>query len=148
MKALSIQQPWAWLIVNADRYPDPKRIENRTWSTKFRGDVLIHAGKTFDLQGYLSVIRERPDLRDIIGDGRALERGGIVGQVTIVGCVQESESPWFVGDYGFVMERPIALPFTPVRGMLGFFTVAPVPPAILEAQLAWMATQQSCRDAE
>ncbi len=37
---LSIRQPWAWLIVNG--YKD---IENRTWSTRFRGKVLIHAGK-------------------------------------------------------------------------------------------------------
>jgi hypothetical protein len=123
MKALSIQQPWAWLIVNADKYPDPKRVENRNWSTRFRGEVLIHAGKKFDLSGYLSVIRERPDLKDIIGAGQLLERGGIVGQVTIVDCVTRSESPWFVGEHGFVMERPISLPFTAVRGMLGFFEV-------------------------
>ncbi|WP_245839042.1 ASCH domain-containing protein [Yersinia kristensenii] len=38
MKALSIRQPWAWLIVNG--YKD---IENRTWNTKCRGPVLIHA---------------------------------------------------------------------------------------------------------
>jgi hypothetical protein len=40
MKALSIRQPWAWLIVNG--YKD---IENRSWATKFRGPVLIHAAK-------------------------------------------------------------------------------------------------------
>ncbi|WP_206002040.1 ASCH domain-containing protein [Paraburkholderia aromaticivorans] len=39
MKALSIRQPWAWLIVKGH-----KDIENRTWSTRFRGRVLIHAG--------------------------------------------------------------------------------------------------------
>ena len=37
---LSIRQPWAWLIVNG--YKD---IENRTWSTRFRGKVLIHGMK-------------------------------------------------------------------------------------------------------
>ena len=40
MKALSIRQPWAWLIVNG--YKD---IENRTWSTDFRGRVYVHAGR-------------------------------------------------------------------------------------------------------
>jgi len=40
MKAISIRQPWAWLIVNG--YKD---IENRSWPTKFRGRVLIHASK-------------------------------------------------------------------------------------------------------
>ena len=39
MKALSIKQPWAWLIVNGF-----KDIENRTWRTKIRGEFLIHAG--------------------------------------------------------------------------------------------------------
>jgi len=38
MKALSVRQPWAWLIVNA--YKD---IENRDWATKLRGRIWIHA---------------------------------------------------------------------------------------------------------
>ena len=37
MKAISIRQPWAWLIVHG--YQD---VENRTWSTKHRGPILIH----------------------------------------------------------------------------------------------------------
>lgn len=47
MKALSIRQPWAWLIVNGY-----KSIENRTWNTRIRGTILIHAGKGFDKEGY------------------------------------------------------------------------------------------------
>lgn len=42
MKAISINQPWAWCIVNGY-----KPIENRDWATQFRGTVLIHAGKKF-----------------------------------------------------------------------------------------------------
>src|SRR5690606_6676859 len=80
MKALSIRQPWAWLIVNADRYPDPKLIENRTWSTKIRGQILIHAGQTFDQDGYNYVLASRPDLVGILPAPADLERGGIVGQ--------------------------------------------------------------------
>jgi hypothetical protein len=41
MKALSIHQPWAWAILHAG-----KTVENRTWSTKYRGPLLIHASKT------------------------------------------------------------------------------------------------------
>lgn len=41
MKCLSVQQPWAWAIING-----PKRIENRTWFTWHRGRLLIHAGKS------------------------------------------------------------------------------------------------------
>ena len=41
MKTLSVKQPWASLICSGI-----KDIENRTWKTKFRGRVLIHAGAT------------------------------------------------------------------------------------------------------
>lgn len=43
MKVLTIKQPWATLI--AKGY---KEYEFRTWKTKFRGDILIHAGKGID----------------------------------------------------------------------------------------------------
>ncbi len=39
MKALSVRQPWGWLIVNG--YKD---IENRDWNTKLRGRIWIHTG--------------------------------------------------------------------------------------------------------
>jgi activating signal cointegrator 1 len=42
MKALSLSQPWAtFLAIGA------KRIETRSWSTKFRGRFAIHAAKGF-----------------------------------------------------------------------------------------------------
>lgn len=40
MKALSIKQPWAWMIAKGH-----KTIETRTWATKYRGDLLIAASK-------------------------------------------------------------------------------------------------------
>ena len=43
MKAITIKQPWATLIAEG-----LKEYEFRTWSTKYRGDILIHAGKTID----------------------------------------------------------------------------------------------------
>lgn len=43
MKAITIKQPWATLI--AKGY---KEYEFRTWKTKYRGDILIHAGKGID----------------------------------------------------------------------------------------------------
>lgn len=43
MKAITIKQPWATLI--AEGY---KEYEFRTWKTKYRGDILIHAGKGTD----------------------------------------------------------------------------------------------------
>lgn len=40
MKALTLTQPWATLV--ALRY---KRIETRSWSTRYRGPLAIHAAK-------------------------------------------------------------------------------------------------------
>ena len=41
MKALTICQPYAHLIVIGD-----KIIENRKWATSYRGPLAIHAGKS------------------------------------------------------------------------------------------------------
>lgn len=83
MRAISIRQPWAWLLVHADEYPDPKRVENRTWATNVRGTVLIHLGRRFDRRGYDQIIAMRPasygsacrrEFRN--GQGRGLGRSG------------------------------------------------------------------------
>lgn len=41
MKALTVCQPYASLIARGK-----KRVENRTWSTSYRGHLYIHAGKS------------------------------------------------------------------------------------------------------
>lgn len=43
MKVITIKQPWASLIAEG-----LKEYEFRTWNTKYRGDILIHAGKSID----------------------------------------------------------------------------------------------------
>jgi predicted transcriptional regulator len=43
MKAISIRQPWAQLVVEG-----VKDIENRNWFTMHRGRLYIHASKTFE----------------------------------------------------------------------------------------------------
>lgn len=53
-----------------------------------------------------------------------LQRGGIVGRAEIVDCVESSDSPWFVGPFGFVLRNIEPLPFRPYKGALGFFEVA------------------------
>lgn len=120
MLALSIRQPWAWLILHGG-----KDIENRDWPTKFRGRVLVHASK--------GMTRDEFDSAAIFAFGRIgtaklptmdmFQRGGIVGSVEIVDCVHRSDSHWFVGRYGFVLRDPRPLPFVPYRGQLGFFDV-------------------------
>jgi hypothetical protein len=124
MIALSIRQPWAWLILNGG-----KDIENRDWPTKYRGRILVHAAKgmSSDEWGHAwdfaqgSGAGPKALERDLTF--HTIERGGIVGSVEIVDCVTDSDSRWFVGKYGFVLRDPQPLPFTPWRGQLGFFDV-------------------------
>jgi hypothetical protein len=53
-----------------------------------------------------------------------LERGAIIGTVEIVGCIQDSDSPWLMGKYGFVLKRPKRLPEPiPCKGALSFWNV-------------------------
>jgi len=121
MKALSIRQPWAWLIVHAG-----KNIENRMWRTTFRGRVLIHASKgmtraEYDaacwFMGEQGIDHTKLPLFD------QLPRGGIIGEAEIVDCVRKSNSPWFQGPFGFVLHNVKPLPFRPCKGSLGFFNV-------------------------
>lgn len=123
MRALSVRQPWAWLIVQG--YKD---IENRDWETQFRGRALVHAGLTMPLSYYEEVadwVQQAAGI--VLPEPEALERGGIVGAVTIAGCVRRSESPWFNGDgergFGFQLRDAMPLPFKPWKGRLGFFDV-------------------------
>lgn len=121
MKALSIRQPWAWLIMNAG-----KDIENRTWPTSVRGRVLVHAAKGMTRDEWASAIAFARNagatarLTCAVGFEQ-VERGGFVGTVEIVDCVSSSSSPWFCGPFGFVLRNPQPLPFTPYRGALQFF---------------------------
>lgn len=123
MKALSILQPYAWLIVNGH-----KDIENRTWYTPVRGPVLIHAGKRYGPVLHKEYVEDME-----MGFGIALPSfeemmamtGGIVGQAKIIDCVKSYKSKWKNdGTWGFVLTDAKPLPFRPLRGQLGFFDVA------------------------
>ncbi|MCM5556301.1 ASCH domain-containing protein [Pleomorphomonas sp. JP5] len=135
LPALSIRQPWPWVMINAG-----KDIENRNWWTKFRGRFFIHAsakrswadyGACMDLLDRIAPLNEVSHL----GMASLLSRkasalrsddaqlGGIVGIAEIVDCVEQSDSPWFFGRYGFVLRNACPLPFHPCKGRLGFFKV-------------------------
>lgn len=118
MRALSIRQPWAWLVVNG--YKD---IENRTWVTRFRGRVYVHAGQLAMPPGSFPAQEEY--IRQAgIGIPDDLPRGAIVGEVALVDCVSFAASPWFCGPYGWIVADPrrYEIPI-PCRGRLGFFRV-------------------------
>lgn len=117
MKALSIQQPWAWAILNG------KDIENRTWPTRFTGKFFIHTGKKFDHDGYRWLLEHRDLLITEIPHRDEFQVGGIVGASNIVDCVDWHSSPFFFGPWGFVLADSQPVSFVPCRGQLYFFEI-------------------------
>lgn len=122
VSALSIRQPWAWLIVHGH-----KDLENRTWPTTFRGELLVHASKTMSRRYYEQTCEDLFRM-GILPDGtpafEALDLGGFVGTTRIVDCQLEHPSAWKQeGSYGFVLRDSQPMPFVPYVGRLGFFNV-------------------------
>jgi hypothetical protein len=124
MKTLSIRQPWAWLILHGG-----KDVENRTWASRVRGRVLIHASGTMtraeydDAAAFVAGITHLLPAPVTLPEFAALPLGGIVGSVEILRCVAQSESPWFGGPLAFVLAKPESREFFPCKGRLGFFEV-------------------------
>ena len=118
MKIISIRQPWAWLIVNGY-----KNIENRTWETKVRGQVFVHAGKYIPYEEDCFEIEKQYGIK-LPED---FDVGGIVGSTTIVDCVSAHPSKWFTGPVGFVLTGSRPCRFHPCTGRLGFFTLRDLP---------------------
>lgn len=77
MKALTIKQPWASLIVNG-----LKEYEFRSWKTNYRGKIYIHAGLSTD-KSYLKYF-EKCNLEYL--------NGAIIGEAEIVDCILVDEN--------------------------------------------------------
>lgn len=108
MKALTIKQPWASLIMAGI-----KDVENRTWPTTYRGPLLIHAGLGVDEWG----LDKHGHLIDHV------PAGVILGRVTVADCVWSYRSRWAVPDhYQWVLAdpRPLKRPIR-VTGKLGLW---------------------------
>jgi len=135
MKALSIKQPWAWLICAG--YKD---YENRDWSLPksfyLPQRIYIHAGKRVDDKGavWLWDNKERLGIQGIIKEWTDIcnfwKGSFLIGSVDIVGQIIENDlrwfgnPKWFTGEYGFLLANP-TLFNTPIpyKGRLGFFEV-------------------------
>jgi hypothetical protein len=115
MKALSVRQPWAWLLVAGI-----KPIENRTWFINYRGPLLIHAGQAPDNTISIAEIEQTYDVEI---DRHALRIGGVVGRVELVDIVTRHESRFFHGPYGWIFTKPLILPFMRCSGRQGTFDV-------------------------
>jgi len=123
MKALSIKQPWAELILRGR-----KTIELRSWNTRYRGYFLIHASKKVDMDaiGLLSIPLEK------------LLRGYILGYARLSNVIVYTSEEEFMKDkkrhlsiqekvnyplYGFVLEDVHMIKPIKYNGRLGFFDV-------------------------
>lgn len=120
MKALSLRPPWAWAVMNAG-----KRIENRSWKTRHRGGLLIHASSKCTSEDWDSAACLVSRVAGMsLPHKRDLPQGVIVGVATLGDVVTASESPWFTGPYGFELydvedfASPVEHP-----GSLGLFEV-------------------------
>jgi hypothetical protein len=112
LPALSVRQPWAWAILEAG-----KDIENRSWSTDYRGPLLIHAGQQEAPDGF-----EQLEALGLVPPAE-LQTGGIVGRVELVDVVRDHESPWAIEDHWhWVLRDPLPLPFRAAPGRLGLFS--------------------------
>lgn len=120
LKAISVKQPWAWALFHG------KDVENRLWATHFTGQLLIHASKNFDWQGYDWLIKNSFH-KFVIGEIPHPDNyifGVIVGSVTMTDCVISHPSPFFFGPYGHVYKDPIVFKNPiPFKGALKFFDV-------------------------
>lgn len=72
MKALTIKEPWASLIINGY-----KKYEFRSWKTNYRGKLLIHAGLTLD-----KVVSNKFNDYNL-----EYGKGEIIGEATLVDCI-------------------------------------------------------------
>lgn len=129
LPALSIRQPWAWLVAGG-----VKDYENRAWSAanpgrKFRGRFLIHAAQGCTRDEYDSAaFTARASFRH--GHGAEIEipplmvmpRGCVIGAATVTGWCDEApyDNPWAFTS-GLIIEG--AEMFAPImcKGALGFF---------------------------
>lgn len=143
MKALSIKQPWAWLICKGI-----KDVENRTWWLHM-SPLLNHPSyaKNVPMRMFVHASLSKSEMsKDILASilrhlsGRQasefmlvyerLSFGAIVGEVDVVGCKyrfsEENDnlySVWHeIGMYGLLLANP-ALYDEPIpcKGKLGFF---------------------------
>lgn len=119
--ALSVRQPWAWAIVVGF-----KKIENRSAGAIAAGGmdcrrIAIHAAtglKEDEFRwGHWRLHRHGvscPHPTDLL-------RGAIIGAADVVEIISESDSEWFGGQMGLVLENAVTCDPIPCPGALGYF---------------------------
>lgn len=135
MKAITVLQPWASLLIIG-----AKKFETRSWQTKHRGPILIHAGRRFPetarslctIEPFHSAL-----LRAGIKGPAELPLGVILGTITLDDClptdqvtyqnpdqVEAQFGDFRPGRWAWQVSNPTPLPNPIVyQGVLGIFDV-------------------------
>lgn len=122
-KVLSVKQPWATLLLEG-----VKSIESRTWATRYRGPLLIHASEVIDR---LAFERKGFDPSDQI----RFPRGAVIAAVILKDVrplkAEDSHAAGFeildaFGRYAWVVEGARAVyPPLHTKGRLGLWKLKP-----------------------
>ena len=124
MKAITIKQPWASLI--AEGY---KEYEFRSWNTKYRGDILIHAGLSIDkkamkrfehlnLKYPTGCIIAKATLTDsIYVDDEFIKSVSQTNLLVYKNIIDKKD--W--DGYGFKLENVKKIKLIPIKGQLGLW---------------------------
>jgi len=119
MKALSLKQPWAELVLQGK-----KTIELRKWNTNFRGEFFIHASGNIDKEQM-----KKYNLNN-------LPRQAIVGKATLADVKEYKNEKEFLrdsdkhlaldmkwGNFGFILTNIKRIKPIKYKGQLNFFEV-------------------------
>jgi hypothetical protein len=148
MKSLTVKQPWAFSIAHLG-----KPIENRTWTTKHRGPIAIHAGKGWDVDGQDSALVRLSwrvagqDLHVLTPNNSLIPLGAVVAVADLVDVCGKTfavPAPNFCGcgpwasrsqyHWRLANVRALAEP-VPCKGALGLWTLPADVEAAVVAQL-------------
>ncbi|MDR2425267.1 MAG: ASCH domain-containing protein [Prevotellaceae bacterium] len=128
MKVLSVKNPWAYLICIG-----VKDVENRSWTTKYRGTLLIHVPSKN--AGQVSVLSSctKEQMQAIEGKGVFHPQhpmcsdtciSSIIGMVDLVDCVTNSQSIWAEAFFcHWILKNPVLFdhPIENVSGQLNIW---------------------------
>ena len=123
-RAITLKPWWAWAIAHAG-----KRIENRSWPTRYRGPLAIHAGcARFTTAERLSFAQRLAAAGLELPDESSIDRSAIVATAVLVDCVQlpsDQLGAWgALCSWHWLLEdvQPLARP-VPMSGKLGIWRV-------------------------
>lgn len=134
MKALTICQPYAELFLLEENDPRRKRVENRTWYTRYRGLLYIHAGKSRQWLGEVIDGIEQSYKLPL----RSMAFGAVVASAELIECLPirdiqagkyRAQYPWLEehqhtnGPFCWILEHVTPIGPWPWRGAQGLFEI-------------------------